>query len=501
MGFWPLLGDNATCGDGWRPQYGPVPPPPTPACARVIEAVVQNCSAARATGNHSVCQRCEYTVRAVAMRENDVNRTHPCQMRELETFCPPAPPKPWQKPHEQHGRHSAIQPFARPDEVFAPEFFPNGSWRGPDSGDADGGFDSHAGLMWLQRVRQYTIANGIAWIILNPYEGDSWDWDTESDWEHGLDRPYLKKLFAAARSGAYPQAPRPHPAQQRQPLFNMDKAIPFGWSAGAQMASWMIEVTASGRFPEAKLASAVMLSGGSHKCYLNNPRSNATSRSKWSPPPPPDLVNVAIGSCANCNSSQSCGEADYINGTSRYNGSSASFMRGCSNSFNTTLKPWQPCCQYCCPIGVTEQWYLDHPQDYKTHVPTFLAQMSSVDINADLCAGKNYHDAMLKHGAISHLELVPKADERCFCVGTPGLQHNGTGKAALGNPYAREGCPIIPPDTHPSQQYHDGLFHCMDHTMGFASMVEPMAQFLVEALRVPTTRSLSAAGVAMRDGE
>jgi hypothetical protein len=180
---------------------------------------------------------------------------------------------------------------------------------------------------------------------------------------------------------------------------------------------------------------------------------------------------------------------DYINGTSKYNGSSASFMRGCSNSFNSTVKPWQPCCQYCCPIGVTEQWYLDHPQDYKTHPPTFLAQMTSIDINADLCAGKNYHEAMLKHGAISHLSLVPKADERCFCVGTPGLQHNGTGRAALGNPYAREGCPIIPSDTHPSQRYQDGLFHCMDHTMGFATMVEPMTQFLVEALRVTTTRS------------
>ena len=31
-------------------------------------------------------------------------------------------------------------------------------------GGGDGGFDEHAGLLWLQRVRQYTLANGIAWV-------------------------------------------------------------------------------------------------------------------------------------------------------------------------------------------------------------------------------------------------------------------------------------------------------------------------------------------------
>jgi hypothetical protein len=97
-------------------------------------------------------------------------------------------------------------------------------------------------------------------------------------------------------------------------------------------------------------------------------------------------------------------------------------MRGCSNDFNTTAKPFAPCCQYCCPEGVTEQHYLDHPEAYKAHPPTFLVQMSSIDINADLCAGRNYHNAMVAHGARSHLALVPKEDERCFCVGTPGLQ-------------------------------------------------------------------------------
>jgi len=62
------------------------------------------------------------------------------------------------------------------------------------------------------------------------------------------------------------------------------------------------------------------------------------------------------------------------------------------------------------------------------------------------------------------------------------LQHNGTGQAAAGNPYAALGCGIIPDDSQPSQHYSDGRFHCMDHTMGFAAMVEPMARFLIDAV-------------------
>jgi hypothetical protein len=80
---------------------------------------------------------------------------------------------------------------------------------------------------------------------------DSWDWDTDADWEHGLDQPFLKKLFADIRSGAYPAnrsghvaatAADPRGSRGPGPLFDADRIIPLGWSAGAQMASWMIEV-------------------------------------------------------------------------------------------------------------------------------------------------------------------------------------------------------------------------------------------------------------------
>ena len=79
----------------------------------------------------------------------------------------------------------------------------------------------------------------------------------------------------------------------------------------------------------------------------------------------------------------------------------------------------------------------------------------------------------------------------CFCVGIPGLQHEGTGDAAKGNPYAAEACPIIPLDTHPSQHYQDGMFHCMDHTMGFAAMVEPLAQFAIDAVQAEATQQVA----------
>ena len=69
----------------------------------------------------------------------------------------------------------------------------------------DGGFDNaNAGELWLQRTRQYTLANGIAWLVLNPFEPDSWDWDTESDWDNGLDQPFLRKLFRDIRAGRFP---------------------------------------------------------------------------------------------------------------------------------------------------------------------------------------------------------------------------------------------------------------------------------------------------------
>jgi hypothetical protein len=482
MGFYPMAGDNATCGNGWHQHYGP----PTPAtCNALLEA---SCSAAKATGNRSVCQHCTYRLR----RDHNASGAAGCRSHDLGAFCEPA----------RHRHTSPYKAFALPDEVFqghglvGGEFSAdgNGTWNSSHSYE----FDSHAGMLWLQRAKQYLLANGVAWLILNPYEGDSWDWDTEADWMHGLDQPFLRKLFAAIRNGSYPAPSRGNGGAASTahgggsaPLFNADRVIPLGWSAGAQMVSWMIELTASGRFPEAKLTAGIFLSGGSHKCYLNNPRSSTQRCPAANPQCPedmPDWTNVAVGSCAKCNSSHNCGEVAY---GQPYNESSAAFMRGCSNDFggHTSNHPQQPCCQYCCPQNYTEQWFKDHPGDYKNkHPPAFLVQMRTKDINADLCAGSNYHDELRKHGVRSTLALVPAADERCFCIGTPG----GGAPIAVteGNPFGAAACPIIPPDVAPRQHYRDGHFHCEDHTMGFAAMVEPMTEFVLEALRNNSRRSM-----------
>ena len=94
-------------------------------------------------------------------------------------------------------------------------------------------------------------------------------------------------------------------------------------------------------------------------------------------------------------------------------------------------------------------------------------------------AARNYHETMVAHGAHSVLMLVPEDDARCFCVGTPGLE--GTGEATKGNPYS-VACANIPADDSPLPFKQDGLLHCMDHTMGFAGMVEPLTQFAMGAV-------------------
>ena len=167
MGFFPVEGDNSTCGDGWHAHYGPPLPPPSPFCSSLLADAERACAAAKRTGNHTVCQQCIYGWSR--LHNTTMCRSRPGQPtafnQQLYSYCP--------RPQGKggHGHHSSIHPFAKPDDVLAPEFASNGTWLGPSMGGGDGGFDEHAGLLWLQRVRQYTLANGIAWVILNPYMG------------------------------------------------------------------------------------------------------------------------------------------------------------------------------------------------------------------------------------------------------------------------------------------------------------------------------------------
>jgi hypothetical protein len=230
-GFYPVEGspqENDTCGDGWHQRYGP---PDDPVCTAYLE---RRCGDVKT--NHTLCQQCINQI--PSKRE----RRHNCTEYQPYGFCP-RPPGGGYRHRSQHG------PFSPVPTIYNRSFFENMSYN-PHGGG--GGFsNANAGELWLQRTRQYTLANGIAWLVLNPFEMDSWDWDTDADWEHGLDQPFLKKLFADIRSGAYPAnrsghvaatAADPRGSRGPGPLFDADRIIPLGWSAGAQMASWMIEV-------------------------------------------------------------------------------------------------------------------------------------------------------------------------------------------------------------------------------------------------------------------
>ena len=250
--------------------------------------------------------------------------------------------------------------------------------------------------------------------------------------------------------------------------------IVAGYSVGAQMASWMVQVTSSGQFPYLNVSGAVMLSGGSHLCYRNNPRWPVVDRRD----PPPDPLHPALAQCTGCNASWSCGAQkvhDRPQPTPR-----------CSNDYPDPKQP--PCCQYCCPRDFTESWYHEDASRYAVHPPTFLAQMTTGDKNADLCAAINYHETMLLHNASSTLSLVPPADERCYCIGTPALLRRlpdpavaGVGGAADGWSEACGQIPLEPPNW---QNYSDGRFKCMPHLMAHAGMVAPLARFAVEAIRL-----------------
>jgi hypothetical protein len=58
-----------------------------------------------------------------------------------------------------------------------------------------------------------------------------------------------------------------------------------------------------------------------------------------------------------------------------------------------------------------------HPDQYHRHPPCFLAQSERSDFNADLCAGRVYHETLQAHGVLSELVLLPTSDALCTVLG------------------------------------------------------------------------------------
>ena len=90
-----------------------------------------------------------------------------------------------------------------------------------------------------------------------------------------------------------------------------------GWSGGAQMVSYLFELSASGKLPGFGIAAGVMTAGGSYACYDTRPK--------------------ARGVCAHCNASTS------------------GPVEGCSSDL--VARGITPSCMFCCPDNFTEAWY------------------------------------------------------------------------------------------------------------------------------------------------
>ena len=114
--------------------------------------------------------------------------------------------------------------------------------------------------------------------------------------------------------------------------------------------------------------------------------------------PHDDLQPVSPqGSCAGClaGAPEFCGSGDYISlpAQQRFTISHATrLISACAfhdvaaqicSSCNVSVVPY---CGQCCPRNYTEEHYDVHPEDWHKHPPMFLAQQSTEDTHADLCA-------------------------------------------------------------------------------------------------------------------
>ena len=116
------------------------------------------------------------------------------------------------------------------------------------------------------------------------------------------------------------------------------------------------------------------------------------------------------------------------------------------------------------------------------------------DQNADLCATRYYHETLAAHGARSTLMTIPADLADSYCMG------NSSNPAAAGSPYLDKTATLPPKDPRnymgvraqasPMPVLPVCLFErylcaqggCIDHTMGFADMVQPLTEFLLSVL-------------------
>lgn len=196
-------------------------------------------------------------------------------------------------------------------------------------------FDSRAGSVWNQRIKQFLLANGVAVISMNPgsygwnYPSTYWDSD-----DYGQDRLVLQRLFEQMGDSSSSTS-RSGNASSILRHLDRSRVVIRGYSGGAQMVSWLIEKWVERNLTESvNILGGVFLSGGSYMCY--------------------DETNP-IGVCSTCNASDECD--------------------GPTQSCALNKSSPSPCCSYCCPDHFAERFFETHPEKWSQHPPVYLAQL------------------------------------------------------------------------------------------------------------------------------
>ena len=261
-GGWPiyaLFQPWQTVAPSGSPSCGPLYPP----------FVVQSCVALmreRCPDNTDLeaCSNCTRALRRSDAAAYEAANCSSAQTNQL--WCR-------QQGQQRSRLHENRPPFQEPASVLAPCIAANGSWD-PEGQMINGtrtsgkqygpgvtrcSFGAVNGRVWAQRLNQFLLANGIAIVQINPAQGDSWVGSayTTSAWQQGDDRPFLQTLFGQMHSGEF--------GGLGAGVLNPHRLSVSGYSVGAQMVSWMIQVQATGEMTEqlnATVKAGAFFAGG-----------------------------------------------------------------------------------------------------------------------------------------------------------------------------------------------------------------------------------------------
>ena len=201
-----------------------------------------------------------------------------------------------------------------------------------------------------------------------------------------MDKPFLSKVFQMIAAGEMGK-------------LDKDRVVIRGWSGGAQMVSWLMQVIATNKtFGDTMtMKGGVMMSGGSYNCCTRappvppicRPLADHNSLVSCQSPFPKLTLLVLIVPCLRADNDPQ--DPTHPIPTPVPTGSCQGCTEGGPNhcagdpkcsSCDPSVKTY---CQQCCPRNYTEQYYVDNPSEYAKHPPIFLGQTSKTDNHAGSC--------------------------------------------------------------------------------------------------------------------